>query len=645
MNRMTTAVATACALAVMSTEANAKIVQETVEVPVGVVDPRGKAINHRIKVTILRDDSKARSPFMILNHGRSGKEAVRARTRVDPYLANARYFVSKGFAVFMPVRVGYGESGGPDVEYSGSCAAKSYAPAYEAAAAQSLNVIAYARAQPYIDPGHGIIAGQSYGGTTAIALAAKSIPGVRAAVNFAAGGGGRPDTHPGQPCGVDRLTALFASYGLSARIPTLWFYSENDRFWGKELPRTWYQAFVDRGGVGRFVQLPSYKQDGHPIFTGNPAAWRPHFEEFLQSCCSTTPSGKAAAKAAPTPQRSSDTPEAFTQALTTWAARHGVKQAVVVVRREGRMVHQAGLGGADPAAPVLLASLSKAITGACVATLVRDGKLGLDRPLSKALESFFRAHGRPKDPRVERITVAQLLTHRAGFSSASDGDDPATRGLLEAYVSNHSTRAAPKPSYMATILGAPLLRDPGQAFAYSNGGYFVLGAVIEEAAGRSYETYCRDKVLVPAGAKGVLDPAWAVLSSAGGWRMSGADYLAFFEQFDPARATFGQAMRDWMLRPEGKTYGTSKPQSWYGPGVRLRDRGRGVEIWHTGSWRRTLAPDKSGPRSVGTWTFAMRVNEGTSWFVHHSAPTNLEIARADLIRELHLAYRSVHRWR
>src|SRR5262245_42401603 len=36
----------------------------------------------------------------------------------------------------------------------------------------------------------------------------------------------------------------------------------------------------------------------------------------------------------------SDTPEAFTQALTAWAAKHKVKKAVIVVRREGRVVHQ-----------------------------------------------------------------------------------------------------------------------------------------------------------------------------------------------------------------------------------------------------------------------------------------------------------------
>ena len=65
------------------------------------------------------------------------------------------------------------------------------------------------------------------------------------------------------------------------------------------------------------------------------------------------------------------------------------------MRRDGRTVHQAGIGGANPAGAYLLASLSKAITGACIATLVRDGKLDFDTPLSKALAKFFTANGRP----------------------------------------------------------------------------------------------------------------------------------------------------------------------------------------------------------------------------------------------------------
>lgn len=266
----------------------AAIVETTVEIPVEVSDDIGPLARQPIKVMIVRDDARPRAPFMILNHGRAGESAQRAALKPEGYGANARYFVGAGYAVFIPVRVGYGASGGPDVEFSGRCESKNYRRAYEAGAAQIVAVVDYAKAQPYIDPARGVVAGQSFGGTISIAIAARNIPGVLAALNFAGGGGGRPATHPEQPCGADRLAQLFGTYGTTARIPTLWLYSTNDKFWGQAIPRTWHSAFVDAGGTGTFVTLPPYKTDGHGSFTRARDAWRPAVETFLELCCAAS---------------------------------------------------------------------------------------------------------------------------------------------------------------------------------------------------------------------------------------------------------------------------------------------------------------------------------------------------------------------
>jgi len=339
----------------------------------------------------------------------------------------------------------------------------------------------------------------------------------------------------------------------------------------------------------------------------------------------------------------SPTPEAFSEVLRVWTQKYKIGEAVIIVRRKGRIVHRAGIGGADPDAAYHLASLSKAITGACVAILVRDGKLSLDTPLKDALAKFLAANGKPADPRVLQATIAQLLTHRAGFSGADDSEDAATRTTLKTYLKGHSPRDLPDPGYLSAVFRMKLVRTPGDRFAYSNAGYLALGAVIEEATGQPYETYCRNAVLTPVGATGELEPSWRVMSSYGGWRMRGADYLAFFEQFNPTEAKFGTKMRDWMLDRTGKTYGKTRYPVWYGPGVRLRDAGRGIEIWHTGSWRRQLRPDAQGPLSADTSTFAMRLSDGTSWFVH-STPLVTGGARAELDRELQRAYRGVKSW-
>jgi dienelactone hydrolase len=271
------------ALLAGSSACRAKLVEQVVALPVQVVAIRGQTISQTITLTIFRDDARGRSPFLILNHGRPvhvGDHAKMGRIR---YSANAAYFVALGFAVFVPTRIGYGVSGGPDIEDSGSCRGKDYPPSYEAAAQESLAVIAYAKSRSYVDGMQGIALGQSFGGMTAMAVAAKNPPGVIAAVNFAGGGGGNPETHPERPCANDRLTDLFTSYGATARIPTLWLYSENDRYFGTEKPRAWLEAFIARGGAGRFVRLPPSGDNGHSSFTANPNGWHKPFEDFVAS--------------------------------------------------------------------------------------------------------------------------------------------------------------------------------------------------------------------------------------------------------------------------------------------------------------------------------------------------------------------------
>ena len=260
--------------------AHARVVEETFELPVEVKDIHGKAHRHNFTVTVFRDEERAKSPFLVISHGRGDAEA-RARLGRSRYVANARYFVSKGFAVFVPTRVGYGMSRGYDVENSGSCSQREFAPAFEAGAVQVGAVIRYAKTLPFVEPSRGVLVGQSVGGAISLALAAKNIEGVLGAINFAGGSGGDPDLRPEDPCSETILRRVFASYGAKAKIPTLWLYSENDRWWGKDQPHAWFKAFRAHGGRGEFIQLPAHGDDGHASFTRNPEAWKPAVEKFL----------------------------------------------------------------------------------------------------------------------------------------------------------------------------------------------------------------------------------------------------------------------------------------------------------------------------------------------------------------------------
>jgi CubicO group peptidase (beta-lactamase class C family) len=65
----------------------------------------------------------------------------------------------------------------------------------------------------------------------------------------------------------------------------------------------------------------------------------------------------------------------FDAAMRDWLTKHKLQRASVAVMRNGKLVFAAGYGGRDANERVPVWSLSKAITAACIATLVQDGKL------------------------------------------------------------------------------------------------------------------------------------------------------------------------------------------------------------------------------------------------------------------------------
>lgn len=273
-----------CAIAywALPMAAQAKWVEEVVQVPLKASNAYGKLSEQMAPVVLIYEDRAAKPyPVAIINHGRAPKPEQRAAVKPNNYFGNARWLARMGFLVALPVRLGYGATGGDDLEDSGSCERKIYAPGYDAAALQTQQVLQFVRDRADVAKDRAIVLGQSYGGATAISYAAKNPPGVQAFINFAGGGGGNPETQAQQPCGVNRLKQMFAGYGASSRAPTLWIYTENDQWMGPKYPREWFDAFKAAGGLGEFVLYPPHGKDGHGLFTAAPDVWRPKVFEFL----------------------------------------------------------------------------------------------------------------------------------------------------------------------------------------------------------------------------------------------------------------------------------------------------------------------------------------------------------------------------
>ena len=262
----------------------AALVEEQHDVPIAVVDGYGKSIAQPIKVTVFFDDATPKPrPVLVINHGRAADGAGRAALGRARYSDASRWFARLGFAVIVPTRLGYGVSGGEDVEDSGACSAKNYLPGYAAAAEETIAALRFMHQRADTLKDRDIVVGQSYGGATSIAVAALNPSGTVATINFAGGGGGDPKERARSPCSPARLERMFAKYGETARVPTLWIYSVNDMYFGPDLPQQWFKAFQTAGGAGRFVQVPPYGDDGHATFVRAPAVWQPIVAEFLRA--------------------------------------------------------------------------------------------------------------------------------------------------------------------------------------------------------------------------------------------------------------------------------------------------------------------------------------------------------------------------
>ena len=157
---------------------------------------------------------------------------------------------------------------------------------------------------------------------------------------------------------------------------------------------------------------------------------------------------------------------------------------VVLAVQDGEVVLRKGYGMADRAAGVAntpetvfqIGSVTKPFTAVAVMTLVDQG---LVDP-SDLVSAYF--DGVPEDKAT--MTVHHLLTHTAGFPNAI-GDDYAAIG---------------RDAYIRLAMQTPLATPPGEAYAYSNVGYALLGAIIEEVTGMSYDAYLQS-VMRPIGAE------------------------------------------------------------------------------------------------------------------------------------------------
>jgi len=92
------------------------------------------------------------------------------------------------------------------------------------------------------------------------------------------------------------------------------------------------------------------------------------------------------------------------------------------------------------------------------------------------------------------ISVGQLLSHT---SDIPDNFDESYYALLESRAHDLLNDEVDASAFVDLMRGRRLVSAPGTAFRYSNGGYFLLGQIIEAASGETYPEFIADAVTAP----------------------------------------------------------------------------------------------------------------------------------------------------
>lgn len=160
----------------------------------------------------------------------------------------------------------------------------------------------------------------------------------------------------------------------------------------------------------------------------------------------------------------------------------GVAIAIVY---QGQIVYERGYGSdgygrpVTPATGFVLGSISKSFTALAIMQLVERGLVGLDTPVQQYLPWF-----RVADPQASAIiTVRHLLTHTSGIPPRA----PQAAG------------AATLQDHVRALADTALSHPPGARHDYASPNYQVLGAILEQVAGRSYARYIQEEIFDPLG--------------------------------------------------------------------------------------------------------------------------------------------------
>lgn len=213
------------------------------------------------------------------------------------------------------------------------------------------------------------------------------------------------------------------------------------------------------------------------------------------------------------------------------------------------------------------ASITKQFTAAAIMRLYEDGKLDLQDTIDK----FF-----PSYPAGKSITIHMLLCMRAGLPDYINNETDTVMiyddSDIPYEIGKDKTAAQNRAAIEDWLFSQELLFTPDTQFAYSNSAYLLLGEIIEQVSGTTYQEYLTATFLLPLG-----------MSSAG-----------FYDAYDNKDVTVAKAYSrgedaDWLEYP-GARFGCGdllcSPQDLAKWGAALLDG----KVVSADSWKKMTTP-------------------------------------------------------
>jgi CubicO group peptidase (beta-lactamase class C family) len=161
--------------------------------------------------------------------------------------------------------------------------------------------------------------------------------------------------------------------------------------------------------------------------------------------------------------------------------------ATVLVAKNGEVIFKKAYGIANmeldvsmrPEMIFEIGSITKQFTAIAILMLEEQGKLSIKDDLKNHIEDY-PTHG-------HNITIHHLLTHTSGIKSYTSMND-----FGEYYRLDY------KPvEFLDVFKNEPMDFAPGERYLYNNSAYFLLGVIIEKAAGMSYADFISENIFKP----------------------------------------------------------------------------------------------------------------------------------------------------